>query len=213
MRPAIILGAGGHAKVLAEALIQSGSEVLGFVTPDAVPEEEFFGYRILGDDDVVKTYNSDDILLANGIGMLPRQTLRWRLAAQMRKDGYSFVTVRHPSAIVSSDIILYEGVQVMAGAIIQPGCKIGQDSIINTGSQIEHDTTIGDQCHIAPGVTLSGEVHVGDNVHIGTGAQVIQGIKIGEGSVIAAGTTVYKDVPSGMMVRQQVRIVMEILKD
>ena len=62
-------------------------------------------------------------------------------------------------------------------------------------------------------MTLSGEVHVGDNVHIGTGAQVIQGIKIGEGSVIAAGTTVYKDVPSGMMVRQQVRIVMEILKD
>ena len=82
-----------------------------------------------------------------------------------------------------------------------------------TGSQIDHGVIIGDHCHIAPGVTISGEVKIGDNVHIGTGAKVIQRLTIGAGSVIAAGTTVYKDVPSGVKVHQQARIVMEEFKD
>jgi len=211
--PLLILGAGGHAKVLIDTFRLNQQEIIGVVTPDLDSGSVFEGLNVIGDDDVVYKYDPVEILLINGLGALPSNRQRWHLSDLMRRKGFRFKNVIHPNSIIASDVLFAEGVQLMAGTIIQPGCKIGQDSIINTGAQIEHDTSIGDQCHIAPGVTLSGEVQIGDNVHIGTGAQVIQGIKIGEGSVIAAGTTVYKDIPSGVMVRQQGRIVMEVMKD
>jgi len=211
--PLLILGAGGHAKVLLEVLSQERHKIIGVVTPHLDSGTDYLGLAVIGSDEVVFEYGTQEVLLINGIGSLPGKHHRWRLSDLMRKKGFRFDSVIHPNSIIASDVLFAEGVQLMAGTIIQPGCEIGQDSIINTGAQIEHDTIIGNKCHIAPGVTLSGEVQIGDNVHVGTGAQVIQGIKIGEGSVIAAGTTVYKDVPSGVMVRQQASIVMKELKD
>ena len=211
--PLLILGAGGHTKVLLEALLREQHKIIGIVTPDLDSGTDYLGVAVLGSDEAVFEYDTQEVLLINGVGSLPGEQHRWNLSVTMRERGYRFGSVIHPNSTISNDVLFAEGVQLMTGAIIHPGCKIGRDSIINTGAQIDHDTIIGDQCHIAPGVTLSGEVQIGDNVHIGTGAKVIQGISIGEGSVIAAGTTVYKDVPSGVKVRQQARIVMEELKD
>ena len=211
--PLLILGAGGHAKVLLEALFREQHKIIGVATPHLDSGTDYLGVNVLGSDEAVFEYDIQEVLLINGVGSVPGNQLRWDLSVTMRERGYRFGNVIHPNSTIATDVLLAEGVQLMAGTVIQPGSKIGQDSIINTGSQIDHDSIIGDQCHIAPGVILSGEVQIGDNVHIGTGAKVIQGITIGEGSVIAAGTTVYKDVPSGVMVRQQARIVMEVLKD
>ena len=211
--PLLILGAGGHTKVLLEALLRGQHKIIGVVTPNLDSGTNYLGVTVLGSDEAVFEYDTQEVLLINGVGSLPGKQHRWNLSVTMREKGYRFGSVIHPNSIISTDVLFAEGVQLMAGTIIQPGCKIGRDSIINTGAQIDHDTIIGDQCHIAPGVTISGDVKVGNNVHIGTGVQVIQGINIGEGSVIAAGTTVYKDVPRGVMVRQQVRTVMKELKD
>ena len=211
--PLLILGAGGHAKVLLEALFQEQHKIIGVAAPHLDSGDDYLGLAVIGSDEVVFEYNTQEVLLINGVGSLPGKQNRWDLSVTMRERGYRFGSVIHPNSTIATDVLFAEGVQLMAGAIIQPGCKIGRDSIINTGAQIDHDTIVGDQCHISPSVTLSGDVQVGNNVHIGTGVQVIQGINIGEGSVIAAGTTVYKDVPRGVMVRQQVSTVMKELKD
>jgi len=211
--PYLVLGAGGHAKVLIDALRQNQHKIVGVVTPDMNRGDNYLGLKVVGGDETILEYASQDIILINGVGSLPGKQQRWVLSVTMREKGYQFGKVIHPNSIVSSDVMLADGAQLLAGTIIQPGCKVGQDSIINTGAQIDHDSIIGDHCHIAPGVTLSGDVRIGNSVHIGTGAQVTQGIRIDDGSVIAAGTTIYNDVPSGMLVYQQATTVMEALKD
>ena len=194
--PIIIVGAGGHAKVVAEALSLAGRNILGFTTPDIDPGTEISGSSVLGDDSLIRKYSPGEVVLANGIGALPDQDLRWRLAEQLRKDGYEFTQVIHPSVVIAGDVKMAEGVQVMAGAVIQPGTQIGRDSIINTGVMLDHDCNISMNCHLAPGVVCSGGVHVDMGVHLGAGAIVIQNIAIGNFSVVAAGSVVYKDVPS-----------------
>ena len=115
--------------------------------------------------------------------------------------GYDFSTVIHPSAVVTSDVILGEGSQGMSGEVIQPGSHIGCNTIINTRASVDHDCIIGDHVHISPGVTLSGGVDIGAGSHIGTGATLIQGISIGCGCLVAAGAVVVKDITDGEMVR------------
>ena len=209
----IILGTGGHAKVIAEALKLTDRKVLGFTTPDLDIGINFCGMSVLGDDSVIFDYSIDDIELAIGVGALPGQNLRWELASLMRNKGYHLITVVHPNAVVAADVVLAEGVQVMAGVVVQPGTTVGKDTIINTGAIIDHDCTISENCHLAPGVVCSGGVSIGKNTHIGTAAKVIQGMNIGEGSVIAAGSTIYKDVPAGVFIRHQLNTVMKGVKE
>jgi len=208
-KPVIIMGAGGHAKVVAEVLKLMGRSVLGVTTPDLVSGTEIIGTKVLGDDSIVFEYEKDEVELVNGIGSLPKQKLRWKLASVMRDKGYHFATVIHPSAIISSDVILDEGVQIMAGVVIQPGTTIGKDTIINTGVLVDHDCSISHNCHLAPSVVLSGGATVNSDVHLGTGSRVIQGISIGHGVIVAAGTTVYKNISSDMLVKQQLSTIVE----
>ena len=195
-KPVIILGAGGHAKTVADVLLQLNWNIIGFVSPENNGASDYRGIHVIGDDEVLSSYSPDNVVLVNGIGTLPNKHLRWNLAAKMRHAGYKFNKVVHPSAIISSDVELDEGVHVMAGAVIQPGTKIGRDSIINTGACIDHDCTIGLECHIAPGVTISGGCCVGEKTHIGTGTVIIQNISIGNECVIAAGSVIYKNIES-----------------
>lgn len=195
--PVIVLGAGGHAKVLIEALLASSAVIAGIVDPDpALAGIAILGVPMLGDDDVVAEFPSSEIQLVNGLGSVGLPLVRLQLFERFKALGYDFATVVHPSAIVASDVVLGEGAQIMAGAVIQPGSRIGINSIVNTRSSVDHDCIIGDHVHIAPGVTLSGGVKTGTGCHIGTGATVIQGITIGPDSVIGAGALVICDIPA-----------------
>lgn len=208
-KPIIIIGAGGHAKVLAEALRLSSRRILGFVTPDIEAGSEFFGSKILGNDSIILDYSTDEIELVNGVGALPGKYHRWNLAAKMREKSYNFTTVIHPDAVIASDAVLEEGVQVMAGVVVQPTTTIGRDTIINTGVLLDHDCDIAENCHLSPGVVCGGGVSVGVNTHIGLGTKIIQGINVGNACVIAAGSTIYQDVPSGIQFRQKMNIVIK----
>ena len=208
-KPVIILGTGGHAKVVTDALKLSGRKILGFITSDMAPGSYFCDEKILGNDSEITKYLPDEIELINGVGVLPDKSLRWELADKLRKQGYSFATVIHPSAVIASDVTLEEGVQIMAGAVIQAGTKIGKDSIINTGTLIDHDCKIYENCQISPGVVLSGGVIVEKNSYIGTGAKIIQYITLKEECVVAAGAIIYKDVSSKTIVRQKLNTVLE----
>jgi len=196
-KPVIILGAGGHAKVLIEILNKLDIEILGLTDNAENQIKEFQGLKILGDDYQVYKYPPEEVFLVNGIGSLPGNSIRRDIAIDMRDKGYRFLTIVHPNSLISEKAILHEGCQIMAGSIIQYGTSIGKDTIINTGSVIDHECYVGQSCHIATGSVLSGNVIVGDNTHIGTGTCIINNISIGENVVVAAGSVVYKDIISG----------------
>lgn len=193
-KPVIMIGNGGHAKVLTEILLLNKQPIIGFTTP----EKEINPYQLpyLGDDDNIFNYSSSDVLLVNGLGSITNTKVRKKLYHQFSSAGYTFAQVIHPSAIVSSFSSLGEGVQIMAGSVIQPFAKIADNTIVNTKTSIDHDCMIGAHCHIAPGSVLSGGVAVGDSTHIGTGSIIIQGIRIGEHVLVGAGSLVLKNVPN-----------------
>ena len=196
--PIVILGGGGHAKVLIDALLLCGATINGVLDPrNAKGSVVLADVRVIGDDTQLDSYDPKAILVVNGLGSLPGQTKRHELYQQLAERNYRFANVIHPTAIISNFAKLAEGVQVMAGSVIQAGTEIGSNTIINTRASIDHDCVIGKNVHIAPGAVLSGDVVVEDGVHIGTGASVIQGIRIGAGAVIGAGATVSKDVAAG----------------
>jgi len=195
--PVIIIGGGGHAKVLIDALLASPVQILGFTDSKAGNENILPGIRLLGNDDLILQYQSDIILLVNGLGSVKSTYKRQEIFEYFKNRGYSFATVIHPASVISRHVEISEGAQIMAGAIIQPGSRIGKNTIVNTKVSVDHDCSIGDHVHLAPGVTLSGMVKIGSGTHIGTGATVIQGIKIGPNSLIGAGALVLKDLPAG----------------
>ena len=190
----IILGGGGHASVVAEALRAAGEDVLGFTDRDPSEATLAGDVRCLGTDDVIADHDPGTVRLAIGIGSIKPSSARMKLYEGFRERGYRFVTVIHPSAVVAGGTELGEGAQIMAGAVVQPGCKIGEATIINTRASIDHDCRIGRFVHVAPGATLSGGVTVGDESHIGVGAVIIQQISIGANAFVSAAALIKSDV-------------------
>jgi len=199
--PVIILGGGGHAKVLIDALRLNSIEILGLTDSNSAKYGKMFlGIPVLGSDEIIEMHAPESVRLVNGVGTIRDAAHRTRLFERYRHRGYQFANIVHPSAIIAGDVVLSEGVQIMAGAVIQAGCHIGINTIINTQAAVDHDCLLGNHVHISPGVTLCGMVQVGESTHVGSGATVIQGITIGRNSLIAAGSVVIRDVPDATMV-------------
>lgn len=201
MGPILVLGGGGHAKVVIDALLASGYKVIGFLDKNPAIQE-LAGVQQLGDAHPasMKQFGPADVLLANGFGSVGTNTLRMDQFKLWKSHAFRFVTVVHPAAVVAKGVVLEEGVQVMAGAVIQPGCQIGANAIVNTRVALDHDCILGAHAHIATGASLSGDVHVGEGAHIGTGAAIIQGVRIGCHSLVGAGSVVVKDVADNTQV-------------
>jgi UDP-perosamine 4-acetyltransferase len=198
-RPVIVLGAGGHAKVLINALQLCSIDILGITAPDpTLVGQIILGVPVIGTDDELKKYSAQEVHLVNGLGSVGLPVARRRLYDAFKKAGFEFATVVHPSAVVAPDVRVGEGAQIMAGAVLQPGICLGDNVIINTRASLDHDCHIGNHAHIAPGATLSGEVQAGVGVHVGTGASIIQGVKVGDGSLVGAGSVVLKDILAGV---------------
>ncbi|MBK7543759.1 MAG: acetyltransferase [Candidatus Competibacteraceae bacterium] len=197
--PIILLGGGGHAKVLVEVLLLHHKAVLGY-TSLASGTTNIPNLLRLGDDRIIDDHDPEKIALVNGIGSVKSTSGRRRIFEQFQRKRYRFASVIHPAATIATDARLLEGVQVMAGAVVQPGVLLGGNAIVNTGAVIDHDCEIGAHAHIAPGAVLSGGVHIAEGAHVGTGALVIQGVRIGANSVVGAGAVVLKDVPAGVTV-------------
>lgn len=195
----IVLGGGGHARVLIDALNKQAINILGVIEKNiALNGDTILGIPVIGDESTVLSFPANNILLVNGLGSVGKDTKRAQLFKKFKERGYTFLEVIHPSLVIAANVVLGEGVQIMAGSIIQTGSWIGDNTIINTRASVDHDCIIGEHVHIAPGVTLSGSVKVGAGVHIGTGSTVIQGISIGENSIIGAGSVVISDIPAGV---------------
>lgn len=193
----IMIGAGGHARVLEEALNEVGFELSGFVAPSAKGSRLSEGVEWLGDDNVLLTEGPGEVLLINGIGSAGNTAARKGVFESYKNAGFDFLQIVAETANVSDSAVLVEGVQVLAGAIVNTDAEVSDNTIINTGAIVEHHSRIGASCHVATGATICGDVTVGDSTHIGAGATVIQGIKIGAKCIIGAGAVVISDVPDG----------------
>lgn len=193
----VIVGAGGHARVVADALLAAGMQVLGCT--DADPRRHggaVLGLPVLGDDSALASYDRSKVLLANGVGGVGDRThVRARRNVQQRliQGGWQFATIVHPRAIVSAHARLGAGVQVLAGAVVQVGASVGDGCIINTGAIVEHDVVLGDFTHVAPRGLVCGDVTIGPDCHIGAGAIVRQGLRLGADTLVGAGAVVVKD--------------------
>jgi sugar O-acyltransferase (sialic acid O-acetyltransferase NeuD family) len=194
--PIILIGGGGHAKVVIETCRYLGRTVLGFTDPD-VSRPECFGIKRLGDDAVLAAYGPADVELANGIGSVSLPLRRAERFRHFRERGFRFASVIHPSAIIAESARLGEGVQVMAGVVIQPSARLGDNVLVNTRASIDHDTVVGDHTHIGPGAVLCGNVHLGEACHVGAGACIIQSVVVGANSLVGAGAVVLRHVPAG----------------
>lgn len=194
MKKIIVLGSGGHAKVVIDTLQQLNKDIIGIATLSN--ESSFMGIPIIGKDDDVLRYSPNEILLVNGIGSIGNMGLRKKVFLKFKNKGYFFYTMIHPSAILSPTVTLGEGVQIMAGSVVQTDVQIGDNVLLNTRTSIDHECQIGGHSHIAPGCTISGQVLVEEEVHLGTGTTVIQQINIGKGVLAGAGSVIIQDIPS-----------------
>lgn len=194
-KPVIVIGSGGHARVLLDALLFGGRKILGMTESDEGRwGSTVWDVPVLGGDDIILSYGVNEIELVNGLGSIGSTEKRKRIFEDFASKGYRFAKVLHPSAILSPRASLEEGVQVLSGSIVNSGVRIGADSIVNTGASLDHDVRVGEHVHIAPGVTVCGGVTIGRETHIGAGANIIQGISIGCNAVIGAGSVVIRSM-------------------
>jgi len=199
----IILGAGGHGRVLLDLMENLRLNFVGFVDEDpSLKGKTICGHKVLGDENyLTNNFRPSEIILVNGIGTTDSTRKREKLFVKMKNLGFHFQTLIHPFSFVSPRAQLAEGVQIMAGAVIQIGSSLGENVIVNTKASLDHDCQIAANCHIAPGATLSGNVTIQKNVHIGTGATIIQGVLLGESSFVAAGSLVCKNIEANCRVK------------
>lgn len=190
-----IIGAGGHAKVIANVINKSGDIVKGFLDDNIEIETVIIKekkYKVIGTfEDIVhlqlKYPNSEFII---GIG---NNELRKKIAEKY-DEILNFYTAIDPNSQIALDVEIGKGSAILANACINTSAKIGKHCIINTAAIIEHDNILEDYVHVSPNATLSGTVKVGELTHIGSGAVVKNNIDICDNCVIGAGATVVKDI-------------------
>lgn len=200
MTDLVMLGCGGHARVLVAALELQGHSPIACVSP-APPDSRWpADIPCIGGDDKLAALDPASVQLVNGIGSVGSTARRTQVYDTLTSRGFQFSAVIHPSALVAKDAVLGDGVQIMAGAIVQAAAVIGANVLLNTGAIVDHDCNIGPHCHIATGARLSGAVELGTGVHVGTGAAIIQGVKIRDRVLIGAGAVVLHDMPADVTV-------------
>lgn len=185
MNQVLILGAGGHAKVVADLVELAGYTVAGFLD-DHPAGPNVFGKPVLGPIADCLRYPQHAFVIGIGSNQVRRELaarypLRW-------------ITAVHPKAVVARDAVLGPGTVVMANAVINPTAAVGAHAIVNTGAIVEHDNVIGDFAHLSPGCALGGTVTVGAGTHVGIGACVRNNICIAPDCVIGAGAVVVADL-------------------
>lgn len=191
-RELVVVGGGGHAKVLMSVLKKCGYRVRGYT--DREDRGSILGVPYLGKDDALSEIARTCGQAIVGVGKIDASPLRLSLQKRMEALGFAFPVICSPHAVVNEEVSLGAGTAVFDGVVISSGASIGRACIINTSSTVEHDCRIGENVHIAPGATLGGGVSIGDNCMVGAGVNVIELIKVCEGCLIGAGATVVKDI-------------------
>lgn len=185
----LIVGFGGHGKVVLSTLLAAKKKVLGFLDDNiATHGTSLWGYRVLGAIERLNEFSDYKAVCAVGNNAV-------RKKIHDRYPNISWQSIVHPRAYVHESVLIGKGTVVFAGAIVQPDCVIGDQVIINTNSSIDHDCQIQNFVHIAPGVSLAGNVCIDEGSFLGIGSCVIPNTCVKKWAVIGAGGVVTSEIP------------------
>jgi UDP-perosamine 4-acetyltransferase len=192
MHDLIIVGNGGHAKVVIDILEERGEyNILGIITKNKSDEIGIGCYEILGDDNLLKElFNKGVKVAVMGIGGYTDNSLRKRIYENLKKIGFQVISAIHPTASISRTVLMGEGNVVFSGVVINPYVRLGNNIIVATGSTIDHDTVIKDHSFISAGVTVGAETKIEEEVLLALGSKVISGVTICKGAMIGAGCVI-----------------------
>lgn len=196
MKSILIIGNGGHAKVVRDVIEAEGT------------------YKVCGylDDNIEKMYKEKDIIFDNlkniklyqenyyFVIAIGNNKVRNKIFKKINVSIERFPVLIHPQAIISKTAEIGNGTVVMPGAIVNAETVVGQHAILNTASVVEHDCVIKDYTHISPGAVLTGNVTVGESTQVGANATVIPNLKIGAYVMVGAGSTVISNVRDNVTV-------------
>lgn len=195
MKRLLIVGAGGHGKVVAETAIATGAwEAIAFLDGRFPNLSRILSWPVIGREDDAARFLHEYPAIFVAIG---DNGVRSRLGQALADEGFAVPTIIHPTAWVSSTARLGVGTVVIGGAVVNAEATLGQRCIVNTGATVDHECWVGDDVHISPGVHIGGGVTIGRRTWIGIGAAVRHGVTIGADVVVGAGAAVVDNVADG----------------
>jgi sugar O-acyltransferase (sialic acid O-acetyltransferase NeuD family) len=200
-RNIVIIGASGHAKVVIDVIEQQGSfKIVGLIDSFKQPGTRLMGYDIIGQEDAIPQLIATESI-SGGIIAIGHNWVRHQMAKDIRQriPGFLFVSAIHPSARVAREVLVGQGVVIMAGVSINPGTQIGDFCFINTNASVDHDNVLGQFSCLQPNAATGGNVRIGSFSAVSIGANIIHNVNIGPHSVIGAGSTVLSDIPDSVV--------------
>ena len=184
----LLLGAGGHAKVIIDLASLAGWSISGLIDPGKATGTILLGIPVV-DERVLEEPGCGPAFVAIG-----DNAIRWREHLHLKQFGIDTPALVHPKSVVAESASIGQGTVVMAGAVVQAATRIGEAAVINTSAVIDHDCEIGDGAFIGPGAILCGGVKVGAHAFIGAGTVVTPAVQIAAKSFIKAGLRITRDV-------------------
>jgi UDP-perosamine 4-acetyltransferase len=197
--PVLIIGAGGHARVVISVIEHlKGYAIKGVIDRKAFdPKEKILGYPLLGSSKDLKAFHRKGIRTAAiAIGDNQRRAEAYR---QLKALGFKLPSFIHPYTFVEKNVRIGAGALICAGAIVATSVTVGDGVIVNTGSIVDHESILESFVHVAPGCALAGRVRIGQGAFIGLGSRVIEQIKVGKWTTVGAGSVVVSHLPDGVV--------------
>jgi UDP-perosamine 4-acetyltransferase len=186
----VVVGAGGHAAVCIDLLLESGANLVGAVS--AASSARPLQVPMLGTDAELPRLHAEGVRRA--FVAIGDNRARQRVSAEVEALGFSLVNAVSPRAHLADTVRLGCGVAVMAGVVVNAYTTLGNGVILNTGSTVDHDCVLEPFVHIAPGCHLAGTVVAAEGVFVGIGSSVVPGCRLGRWSRLGAGSVVIEDV-------------------
>lgn len=199
VQPVVVVGAGGHAKVIIELIQAQGFyHVVGLIDADPTPRT-VLGVRVIGaDHDLARVHDSG---VHKAFVALGDNRCRLVIGRDLERIGFEIINAISRAAVISPSAQLGHGVAVMAGAVVNAATTIDDFAIVNTGASIDHDSAIGEGAHIGPGCALAGNVRIGRLACLGVGTSATPGTTVGAGALVGAGACIVRDIPDGAVAR------------
>lgn len=195
-RRLLIVGSGGHGRVVHDVARASGHEIVGFIDSD----EQLVG-KVVGGTGTTVVMSQADFLEQVRSGVIDEAVAiaigdnRTRLDVLRSVEALALPVIVHPTATVSPSASLGPGTVVMPAAVINSNAKVGRGVIVNSAAVVEHDCVVANGAHISPGAVLAGGVVVHEGAWIGAASCVIGGVEVGEYAIVGAGAVVIRSVP------------------
>ena len=198
MKQLVIVGAGGHGKVVLDGALISGWAIWGLVDDDSDKVgSAMTGYEIKAGTAIFLELIPENIAAVIAVGSnVTRAGLYQKFSIHLE-----IVSVIHPAATISDSATIGADTVIIPGAVVNAEVRLGEGVIVNTNSSIDHDCRLGDFAQVSPGATICGSVSLGKGTFIGAGATILPGLTVGNGAIVAAGAVVTKDVSRGATVK------------